>query len=288
MLKIIGKREILNNEIVVIEGGFGANSKILFDVQIADIHGMKNTYIREMIGRLIDRNRFTENVDYIDIKKSGIADSDSFDLTEIYSKQQLIQAKSIYILSERGYTKIIKYMDDDTSWDIMEQIVDNYFNMRSVINSQDNQKNQLLLSLFSNDPLIVASAHKQLVALETAPLQEEIKELKPLAERYNIFLDIDGLTDIDSFSKQLAIANFGRNAIFSYLRENKYLQSGAMQNVPYAKYVNNMQLFKVKNTGFRIDRNGNRIPTTKTYLTAKGVDYFLKKFIKEGIMLPIC
>ena len=284
MLKIIGKKEILNNEVLVVEGGFGEGKKILFDVQIAEIHQVKTIHIRETINKMINRGRMSEGIDFIDLKQR-IDMVDTFDLTELYAKQSITQAKNIYILSERGYTKLIKLLNDDKSWDIMEQIVDEYFSMRSIINSMDNQKNKLLLDLFSNDPMVVASAHKQLVALETAPLQQEIVELKPLAERYNIFLDIDGLTDIDSFSKQLAISGLGRNVIYSYMREQKFLQSGAKQNVPYAQYVNGKtQLFKIKNTGFRIDRSGNKIPTTKTYLTAKGVDYFLKRFTNEGLI----
>lgn len=284
MLKIVGKKEILGNEVLVVEGGFGEGKKILFDVQIAEIHQVKTIHIREAINKMINRGRMNEGIDFIDLKQR-IDMVDTFDLTELYAKQSITQAKNIYILSERGYTKLIKLLNDDKSWDIMEQIVDEYFTMRSIINSLDNEKNKLLLDLFSNDPMIVASAHKQLVALETAPLQQEIVELKPLAERYNIFLDIDGLTDIDSFSKQLAISGLGRNAMYSYMRDQKFLQSGAKQNVPYAQYVNGKtQLFKVKNTGFRIDRSGNRIPTTKTYLTAKGVDYFLKRFTNEGLI----
>ena len=41
--------------------------------------------------------------------------------------------KQCYILSERGYTKLIKYMEDDASWDVMEQFIDEYFSMRKTI-----------------------------------------------------------------------------------------------------------------------------------------------------------
>ena len=285
MLKIVGKKEILNNEVLVIEGGFGEGKKIVTAKTIADIHNMEVKEVTKSIRRLIINGRLKHLVDYMDVKPQ--VNTLPMNIEEVFGVKPayLSRVENIFILSERGYSKLIKSMDDDTSWDVHDKMIDEYFTMRSIINSIDNQKNKLLLDLFSTDPMIVDSAHKQLVALETAPLQQEIVELKPLAERYNIFLDIDGLTDIDSFSKQLAISGLGRNAMYSYMRDQKFLQSGAKQNVPYAQYVNGKtQLFKVKNTGFRIDRSGNRIPTTKTYLTAKGVDYFLKRFTNEGLI----
>ena len=43
------------------------------------------------------------------------------------------RAKNIYLLSERGYAKLLKIMDDDKAWDIYDELVDNYFNMRVAI-----------------------------------------------------------------------------------------------------------------------------------------------------------
>lgn len=43
------------------------------------------------------------------------------------------RAKNIYLLSERGYAKLLKIMDDEKAWEIYDELVDNYFNMRVAI-----------------------------------------------------------------------------------------------------------------------------------------------------------
>lgn len=110
--------------------------------------------------------------------------------------------------------------------------------------------------------------------------EEVIDELIPKAESWTKFLDSDGLTTIDHFSKSLAIKGFGRNNMYKWLRYKKYLQ---MDNMPYARYVNQSQLFQVKNAGYHFE--GTRmVEDKKTFLTAKGVEYFINQFKKEGII----
>lgn len=46
------------------------------------------------------------------------------------------RTKDAFVLSERGYMKLVKAMDDDDSWDIMDKFVDEYFRMREVIKKQ--------------------------------------------------------------------------------------------------------------------------------------------------------
>ncbi|AHZ49092.1 hypothetical protein YBT1520_01595 [Bacillus thuringiensis serovar kurstaki str. YBT-1520] len=47
-----------------------------------------------------------------------------------YTKQSFNQSKNIYLLSERGYAKLLKILEDDTAWELYDQFVDGYFNMR--------------------------------------------------------------------------------------------------------------------------------------------------------------
>ena len=278
MLKIVGKKEILNNEVLVIEGGFGEGKKIVTAKTIADIHNMEVKEVTKSIRRLIINGRLKHLVDYMDVKPQ--VNTLPMNIEEVFGVKPayLSRVENIFILSERGYSKLIKSMDDDTSWDVHDKMIDEYFSMRSIINSMDNQKNKLLLDLFSTDPMIVASAHKQLVALETAPLQEEIKELKPLAERYNIFLDNEGLITIDSFVKSLNIKTMGRNSFFKFLRDEGFLMTGNKDkhNIPYAKYIQ-QGLFKIKHYTHNLGYSGKVVVSTKTYLTSKGVDYFIRR-----------
>ena len=192
MLKINGIKEILGHEIKIIEGGFGSGQKVLFDIQIAEIHGIKNFHVRESINKLINKGRFKEKIDFIDLKE-GIDQIDTSILKEIYSKQQLLQAKNIFVLSERGYTKLIKSMDDDTSWDVMEEIVDNYFTMRQVLNSIEQEKKELVYKIYKGgEEAVIASERLRKIEVDeaTKPLQIEIEDkniqLQKTKEWYSI------------------------------------------------------------------------------------------------------
>lgn len=277
MLKIIGKKEILNNDVLIIEGGFGEGKKILFDIQIAEIHNMRNNQIRESINRLIARGRLAENVDFVDIKK-GDEQFDTFDLTELYAKQSITQAKNIFILSERGYSKLIKAMDDDTSWDVHDKIIDEYFSMRAILTSEENKKKELLLQLFSDDPIIVASAHKELIALEVKPLQQKIKEDEPLVAFGKTVLKSNDNILIRELAKIACSEGIqiGERKLYAKLREWKMLIPASTE--PYQKYVNN-GYFVVEEKPFTTPYGDRLAHTTK--VTPKGQIAIIHKLKKE-------
>lgn len=192
MLKINGIKKILGHEIKVIEGGFGPGQKVLFDTQIAEIHNMKNSEIRKSINRLLDKGRLKKGIDFIDVLQRG-KEFITFDLTDIYAKQAITQAKNIFVLSERGYTKLIKSMDDDTSWDVMEEIVDNYFTMRQVLNSIEQEKKELVYKIYKGgEEAVIASEKLRKIEVDeaTKPLQKEIEDkniqLQKTKEWYSI------------------------------------------------------------------------------------------------------
>lgn len=60
-----------------------------------------------------------------------------------YAKQSITQAEHIYILSERGYAKLIKIMDTDLAWDIHDRLMDEYFQFREERQSLENLSPQL-------------------------------------------------------------------------------------------------------------------------------------------------
>ncbi|MCC0764777.1 ORF6C domain-containing protein [Clostridioides sp. ES-S-0006-03] len=128
-LKVKGKQKFMNLEILVIEGGFGEDKKCMTDKTISEIHNQPNREIRRRISDNI--KRFKDNIDYIDLKRVG----DSHTLIELgYAKQSITQADNIFLLSERGYSKLIKIMDTDLAWEIHDKIMDEYFNMRKKLN----------------------------------------------------------------------------------------------------------------------------------------------------------
>lgn len=174
-LQILGKQEFMGKEIPVIEGGFGEGKRCLTDKTIAEIHNQPTREIRRRINDNI--KRFKEYIDFIDLKGVG----ESHTLASLgYAKQSITQAEHIYLLSERGYAKLIKIMDTDLAWEIHDKLIDEYFTMRKVINSLEQQKANLLLDIYNGGQNGVL-ASKQLVELEVEEAKKPlIKENKKL------------------------------------------------------------------------------------------------------------
>jgi hypothetical protein len=112
-----------------IEGGFGEDKKSILVKEIAQIHGRELKFINQSINR--NRSRFKDNVDIVDLKGT------EFEVTlsncEIYNQNSINASNNIYLLSERGYLKLLKILEDDFAWEQYEKLVDGYFNMRSNI-----------------------------------------------------------------------------------------------------------------------------------------------------------
>lgn len=93
-------------------------------------------------------------------------------------------------------------------------------------------------------------------------LLAQVKEQKEKVDKWDIFLNTEGLITVGDFAKVLGK---GRNKTFETLRELKILQK---DNIPYQKY---MKYFKVKQT----------VKNNKTYKVALinkvGIDYLSNK-----------
>lgn len=134
-INVIGHQKFIGREIPIIEGGFGEGKRCLTDKAIAEIHNQPVYEIRKTINRNI--NRFKDGIDFIDLKRSN-------DVTTLknmgYAKQSITQAEHIYLLSERGYAKLIKIMDTDLAWEIHDELIDRYFSMRQELKKESNKR----------------------------------------------------------------------------------------------------------------------------------------------------
>ena len=127
-LKVIGQEKIGKIEFTGIEGGFGEGKKAMLVRDIALIHGKELRQINQAIN--MNQKRFKNGIDIVDL----LNQSDGF--RKFAEENGLIgsnRTQHVYLLSERGYAKLLKIMDDDKAWDIYDQLVDNYFNMRVAI-----------------------------------------------------------------------------------------------------------------------------------------------------------
>lgn len=128
-LIVKGKQNFMGKEIPVVLGGFGEGKKCICDKTIAEIHNQPVPEIRCRLNENI--SRFKENIDFIDLKQ-GMGESHTLEfILELgYTKSAITQAERIYLLSERGYGKLIKIMDTDLAWEIHDNIMDEYFMLR--------------------------------------------------------------------------------------------------------------------------------------------------------------
>lgn len=111
-----------------IEGGFGRDTKAMLSQDIANIHGRPVKAINQAIN--MNRKRFKDDIDVIDLKDT------EFEVNlidRVFSKQAIANSKNIYLLSERGYAKLLKILEDDKAWELYEKLVDGYFNIRQAI-----------------------------------------------------------------------------------------------------------------------------------------------------------
>lgn len=139
-LVIRGRQEFMGREIPVVLGGFGEGKKCVSDKTIAEIHSMEIKHVRELINRNIER--FRSDIDFLDLKVVVQNDDNLLD-TLGYTKMQISKAEHIYILSERGYAKLIKIMDTDLAWEIHDRLMDEYFQFREDRQSLENLSPQL-------------------------------------------------------------------------------------------------------------------------------------------------
>lgn len=126
LIKINGLKQIENMKFHDIEGGFGEGKKAMLVKEIANIHGRELKVINQNINNNI--SRFKKGIDIVDLK-NGHFELPLQDLG--FSNRDISISKNIYLLSERGYAKLLKILEDDVAWEQYEKLVDGYFNMRA-------------------------------------------------------------------------------------------------------------------------------------------------------------
>lgn len=126
-LSISGQTSLCGVNVPNIYGGFGNNQKAMLAKTIAELH---NREVKE-INRLINNNRmrFVDGMHVLDLKSKS-----DFEVLlnhhEIMSQNAINRSENIYLLSERGYVRLLKIMDDDTAWEKWDIIEAEYFELK--------------------------------------------------------------------------------------------------------------------------------------------------------------
>ena len=108
---INGLTKIDNMRFTDIEGGVDEGKKAMLVKDIAYIHGKDLKFINRAIN--MNKHRFKNNIDIIDLKDTY------FEVHlmnhEIFTQNAINRSNNIYLLSERGYAKLLKILEDDVA-----------------------------------------------------------------------------------------------------------------------------------------------------------------------------
>lgn len=124
-VKVNGLVNIYGMKFHDIEGGFGEGKKSILATEIANIHGRDIKDINRNINNR--RKWFKDGVDIVDLKTGEYK---PLVLEMGFTNAQYGNANNIYLLSERGYSKLLKILEDDFAWEQYDKLVDGYFQMR--------------------------------------------------------------------------------------------------------------------------------------------------------------
>ena len=157
-----------------IEGGFGECKKAMLVKEIAEIHGRELKAINQNINNNISRFKF--GIDLLDLKNGHF----ELPLQELgLTNRDISISKNIYLLSERGYSKLLKILEDDFAWEQYEKLVDGYFNMRgqalntSELSPELQMFNQMFKAMANNE---LETKEAKRIALTADSKAEEAKE----------------------------------------------------------------------------------------------------------------
>ena len=139
LIKINGIKEVNGMKFNDIEGGFGEGKKSILAKDIADIHGRKLFKINELINN--NRNRFKDSIDIIDFLNTSEVFRDFAEKNGLIGSNR---TKNVYLLSERGYSKLLKIMNDDLAWEKYDELVNNYFKMRETIKNNKSRQTKVI------------------------------------------------------------------------------------------------------------------------------------------------
>jgi hypothetical protein len=166
-VKVNGLVNIYGMKFHDIEGGFGEGKKAMLVKEIAEIHGRELKAINQNINNNI--SRFKLGVDLLDLKNGHF----ELPLQELgLTNRDISISKNIYLLSERGYSKLLKILEDDFAWEQYDKLVDGYFNMREQVNSGQAKP------LTTEEMLELQFKYAKEVKAEVIELKEDLNSFK--------------------------------------------------------------------------------------------------------------
>lgn len=203
-IKVTGQEHVGSIKFTGIEGGFGKDKKAMLVKDIAKIHNRPVKKINELINNNI--KRFKEGIDFIDLKENDFAvllkDSG-------FTQNQINASNNIYLLSERGYSKLLKIFEDDKAWEIYDKLVDGYFDMR--------------VALKNNQPELVDEGKAERLAI-----MKSNSETRRASLMYRIAMATKSETSKESLLAKAAQTLTGETVL--PIKKNKEFSAGQVAN----------------------------------------------------------
>jgi len=141
-LTVKGKVKVCGIEVPNIYGGFGEDQRVILAKTISQIHNRQLKKINELINNHIEDNYFEEGIDFIDLK-NGLSE---VPLNELgFSKRDIKISNNIYLLSQQGYTLLLKLMDSELARKQYKEVIRDYFLLKeSIIYLSQEELQQLI------------------------------------------------------------------------------------------------------------------------------------------------
>lgn len=134
-LIVKGNITILDREIPVIYGGFGDGQRTMLAKTVALLHETEVRTINQVINNHIEDGYFEEGIDFIDLK--GTDFEIILNDNGIYTQNAINRSNNIYLLSQQGYSLLLKLMDTELARKQYKQVIRQYFKLEEAVKSGD-------------------------------------------------------------------------------------------------------------------------------------------------------
>lgn len=294
-----------SREFTRIIGGFGENKPNFLLWQVGELLGLSTKAVRQNFEN--NEANFDEGIDFVNLKSGSISNASETNvdivgfLKEVGYSQSLLNATKRWLaFSFSGMMKLVKIAKTEESWDIYDSFLEDYFKTKaenivmkktlkeereflieqkkfmlgSMFMEQDESKR---INLFSENEKLSERIKEIDIVLSNEQLSKRIQEeLQGELAIADSFTNSTSCYDVGTFAKILDIKGFGRNNLYSWMREQKFLMNN---NNPYSTHSEHFKVLPVKNKF--TDRVDN-----KTLIKAKGIKYIFEKLIKDGKVIP--
>lgn len=188
-----------------------------------------------------------------------------------------------FLMNRDGFSLLVMGFTGSKALEWKLKYIEAFNKMEEYIKNQvpqlSDRDNAILSVMNATSDIERVSALKQFEDVITKPLLTKIEEDKPLVDFSNTIAQNTDSIDMGTFAKLIKEEGIkmGRNKLFDWLRENKYLMKN---NIPYQKFIDS-KYFEIIEYSYNTPY-GSKLGT-KTLITGLGQIKIVEKLRKEFI-----